>query len=54
MGMGSNVSHTLLLVFFVSVTILILSKDDAFAAIPVADAGPDKTYNEGETLRVEW
>jgi len=50
MGMGHNKSHTLLLVFFVSVTILILSTNDAFADVPVANAGPDQVVDEGDTV----
>jgi len=55
MGMRANTTHTLLLVFFVSVTILILSTNEAFAATtPTAVAGAAQLIvNEGDPIQLD-
>ena len=44
-----NRKYALFLVFFVSIT-LILSQNNAFAEAPEADAGPNQTVNEDDTV----
>ena len=51
--MGGNIVHSILLVFFVSVTILILSTDNAFAVAPVANAGPDQSVVKFSTVTLD-
>jgi len=47
-----NRKYALFLVFFVSIT-LILSQNNAFAEAPEADAGPDQTVDEGDTVTLD-
>ncbi len=48
-----NKKHVLFLVFFVSVTTLILSTNDAFADQPDANAGANQTVDEGATVTLD-